>query len=164
MAIFMKVAGVDGESFIKGRESWIEVLSFQWMVGRNLSSIGSSVDLKTTGKGAARFEFQGIQITKTVDSASNPLFLAAARGDVIQPVILEFTGMGVQSTGPEVVRVRYRLGKVIIASIEQAGTGSDLRLLETLTLQFGSFVCEYANQAGTPVNVAGWDVALARAI
>ncbi|MBY0462861.1 MAG: type VI secretion system tube protein Hcp [Alphaproteobacteria bacterium] len=73
MAIYMKVDGIDGDVTAKGFEKMIEVYSFNFGVGRGISTkAGNSQDREATAP-----SFSEINITKALDKTS-PLFFTEA--------------------------------------------------------------------------------------
>ena len=69
--MFLKIAGIDGESTDKGHEGWIEVLSFSWGVHNTSPSA-------TGGGGGVSAE--DFTFTHKVDKATPNLMLACATG------------------------------------------------------------------------------------
>lgn len=69
MPIYMKYGKINGEATAKGHEKWIEVNSFQWGLGRGISSpVGGS-----TKREASAPSVSEITVSKVMDSTS-PLF------------------------------------------------------------------------------------------
>lgn len=87
MAIYMKFGTVDGDVTTKGYEKWIEVESFQWGVGRGISSaIGSGASRQ--GSHASVSE---ITVSKHLDPASPKLLRDALVGKLDTKVQIKFT-------------------------------------------------------------------------
>jgi type VI secretion system secreted protein Hcp len=69
MAIYMKFAGIDGQTTAKGHEKWIELNSLQFGVGRGISApTGSSANREASAPSVSE-----IVVTKLTD-ATSPLF------------------------------------------------------------------------------------------
>jgi type VI secretion system secreted protein Hcp len=73
MPIFMNYDGIPGDVTAKGHEQWIELSSFQWGVGRGITSATSSAaDREGTTPSVSE-----IVVTKVTDSSSPNLVRAA---------------------------------------------------------------------------------------
>ena len=73
--IFLKIAGVDGESQAKGHEKEIELFSFS-LGASNPSSVATG-----GGSGAGKVDISSLSIQKQVDLASSKLFLKCCNGN-----------------------------------------------------------------------------------
>jgi type VI secretion system secreted protein Hcp len=86
MPIYMKYGTITGDVTSKGHETWIKVDSFQWGVGRGISSSQGSAENRTAS-GASVSE---ITVTKALDPASLPLVQDLFNGDLSTTVQIDF--------------------------------------------------------------------------
>ena len=69
MPIYMKYDGIDGDVTAEGHEKWIELNSFQWGVGRGISSpTGASADRESSAPSISE-----ITVSKMQDAATTKL-------------------------------------------------------------------------------------------
>jgi type VI secretion system secreted protein Hcp len=73
MPIFMSYDGITGDVTTKGHEQWIEINSFQWGVGRGVTSATAS----EADREGATPSISEITVNKANDSASPNLFRAS---------------------------------------------------------------------------------------
>ena len=77
MPIYMKYEGIDGDTTADGHAKWIEVNSFQWGVGRGISSpTGGSMDRESSAPSVSE-----IVVTKAQDVATTKLLDEALQGE-----------------------------------------------------------------------------------
>jgi type VI secretion system secreted protein Hcp len=77
MPIYMKYEGIDGDTTADGHAKWIEVGSFQWGVGRGISSpTGGSMDRESSAPSVSE-----IVVTKAQDVATTKLLDEALQGE-----------------------------------------------------------------------------------
>ena len=69
---FLKIDGIEGEVAEQDHKGSIELLSFQWGVGRGAASGTQS---SGSGGGAGKVNFQDFHFTKKPDRASSQIFL-----------------------------------------------------------------------------------------
>ena len=92
MPIYMQYSGISGVAHnIASHQDWIEVDSFQWGVGRGISSpTGGSSDREGSSPSVSE-----IVVTKQTDVASANLFQACLQGTELQiPIIFTNPGSG----------------------------------------------------------------------
>jgi type VI secretion system secreted protein Hcp len=151
--MFMKIAGVDGESRDSKHGKEIDVLAWSWGVSNSGSAqIGG-------GAGAGKVNVQDLSFTKWVDAATPKLVLACCAGTHYDDATLVVRKAG----GTPVEYITLKLTEVLITSISTGGSGGEDRLTENVTLNFAKFNLDYVPQdakgaAGTAIP-AGWDVA-----
>ena len=133
---YLQIEGVKGESLTK--PGAIEVTSFQWGVGRGISSpTGGASDRKAGAPGV-----RSITITKAVDKAS-PLFTKCmAAGCHYQKALLYVRKAGERPQD----YLQYTLTDVTISSYH-VNSGGD-RPSESLTLNFAKIEMQYEKQKG----------------
>lgn len=129
MPIYMNYSGVSGESqSVASHEQWIEISSFQWGVGRGISSpTGGSSDREGSSPSVSQ-----IVITKATDAAS-PNLLQECLGGRRLRVSIVFT----KATTPNGPRHKLDLKDALIADIQPhpRRSGSD----EKLTITFSDY-------------------------
>lgn len=146
---------IKGESRdkVQGPLGDIDVLAWSW----GMSQSGSTH--MGGGGGAGKANFQDLSFTKYVDSASNALMTALAKGSHIKTcsLLVRKAGEGQQKY------IHITLHEVIVTSVSTGGSGGEDRLTENVTLNFGqvSFAYTPQDEKGT---VAGdktftWDIA-----
>ncbi len=151
---FLKISGIKGESTDDRHKDWIEVLSYNWGV----SQLASATKSSSGGGTIQRADFQDLSIVKLVDSSTPLLFLACAKGDHIDEVVLELCRAG----GDKLKYMEYKLSNVIISSVNVGGGGGG-EPTESVTFNYGKIIVNYTKQArkggGAAGNVeAGWDL------
>jgi type VI secretion system secreted protein Hcp len=151
--MFLKIAGVDGESKDSKHSKDIDVLAWSWGMSNSGSAhVGG-------GAGSGKVNVQDLSITKWVDSASPKLVLACCNGTHYSDATLVVRKAG----GNPVEYVKIKLQEVLISSVSTGGSGGEDRLTENVVLNFGKFSMDYTPQddkgaAGTAIP-AGWDIA-----
>jgi type VI secretion system secreted protein Hcp len=152
--MFMKIAGVDGESKDSKHPKDIDVLAWSWGMSNSGSAhVGG-------GAGSGKVNVQDLSFTKWVDSASPKLMLACCTGTHYSDATLVVRKAG--GTNP-VEYIKIKMEEVLISSISTGGSGGEDRLTENVTLNFGKYNMDYVPQddkgaAGTAIP-AGWDIA-----
>src|SRR5579862_4550160 len=125
MPIFMKFGSIQGDITSKGHENWIALHSFQWGVGRGISSSQGSAENRTA-TGASVSE---IVVTKLLDPASNDLLQDMLKGMLKTEVQIDFTEVKDNN-----VFLSYKLTNTGISGWSTS-TGGD-RPTESLSLNF----------------------------
>jgi type VI secretion system secreted protein Hcp len=85
MPIYMNYNNIPGDVTAQGHENWIELHSFQWGVGRSISSPTSG----SAGREASAPSVSDIVVTKNTDVSSTKLLNEALQGKG-QPVEIDF--------------------------------------------------------------------------
>jgi type VI secretion system secreted protein Hcp len=158
MPIYLKYDTIKGDVTAAGHEQWIELNSFQWGVGRGISSpTGASADRESSAPSVSE-----ITCTKAQDVASTKLLSEAYQGEgkVVQ---LDFCKT---DKGNLEVYLTYTLTNCMISGYS-ASSGGD-RPQETLSLNFTKV--EYklitqtaAGETGEPDTIT-YDLALAHVV
>ncbi len=160
MPIYMNYDGlaVKGDVTAEGHEDWIELNSFQWGVGRGISSpTGASADRESSAPSVSE-----IVVTKATDSATPKLLNEAYQGEGVK-VEIDFckTDKGVLE-----VYMKYTLENTLISGYSVSSGGD--RPMESLSLNFTKV--EYKNiPTGESVDakepeVVIYDLALAKVV
>jgi len=123
---FLQIEGVNGSSV--ERPGWVEVTSFQWGVGRGISSpTGGMADRESSAPSVSE-----IVITKVIDKASPLLSKCAASGCHYGKAVLALRKAGGgQANQPF---AQYILTNVTISNVQMNGGGDNPT--ESLTLHF----------------------------
>ena len=122
----------------------IEVKSFQWGVGRGISSpTGGSADRESSAPSVSE-----IVITKTVDSTSPSFFKNAATAHTgIGTCTINFEkGSGPKTKGQEYLSIT--LTNVFVTKVSWSGSGGADNPTESLTLNFAKIEYKYYPQTG----------------
>lgn len=125
---FLKISTIPGESTDSEHQQWIEILSFDH--GLKQTSTGS---VSTGGaRTAGRVDHQDMIITKALDAASTPLFLACCRGDHIPEVTIQLH----RATGKKEKYYEIKMFDVLVSNVQPKG---EARSDETLPTEEVSF-------------------------
>ena len=158
MTIYMNDDGVTGDVTAGGHEKWIELNSFQWGVGRGISSpTGASADRESSAPSVSE-----IVVTKSTDLASPKLLNEAYQGEGVK-VEIDFckTDAGVLE-----VYMKYTLEDAMISGYSLSSGGD--RPTESLSLNFTKVEFKNtgmgaANDTGSPETVT-YDLAAAKVV
>src|SRR5450631_1446659 len=117
MAIFIKYGALAGEATATGYETWIELHSFQWGVGRGISAgVGGESKREATAPSVSE-----ITVTKTMDAAS-PLLLKEAIGGKAADVKIDLTQT--DASGKHIAFQKYLLTNTLVSGYS-ISTGGD---------------------------------------
>lgn len=138
MALFLKFASIDGDVETKGYEKWIEVHSFQWGVGRGISSpVGSSADREASAPSVSE-----VTVSKEMDKATNKILEDALGGAMNNEVQIAYA-----TTGKNEVKefLRYILTNTAISGYSVSSGGDKPQ--ESLSLNFTKIEIKYTSLA-----------------
>jgi len=160
MPIYMNYnnGAIPGDATAEGHEKWIECNSFQWGVGRGITSpTGGSADRESTAPSVSE-----IVLTKETDQSSPKLLNESLQGEG-QTVVIDFCKT---DKGKLEVYMTYTLTDTMISGFSVSSGGD--RPSESVSLNFTKI--EYkntgmgaANETGTPETVT-YDLALAKVV
>ena len=126
MPIFMNYDGIPGDVESTGHEKWIEISSFQFGVGRGITSAtASAADREATTPSVSE-----IVVTKVTDSASTGLFRASLFGEG-KKVTIDFARTNKDQTD---VYLTIELENTLVSGYS-ASSGGD-RPSESVSLNF----------------------------
>ncbi len=126
MPIYMQVDGIEGDVTAAGHEKWIEINSFQWGVGRGVTSpVGGTADREASAPSVSE-----IVVTKTSDSASANLIREALWGEG-KKVKIDFCKTDKDKFEPY---YQYELEATLISGYSVSSGGD--RPMESLSLNF----------------------------
>jgi type VI secretion system secreted protein Hcp len=156
MALYMKYEGIDGEVTQKDHDKWIEVHSFQFGVGRGISTpTGNAANREASAASVSE-----VTITKTMDKASPKIFTESATGTGGKKVEFHFVSTG----DPGTTFAVYKLSDTLISGYSISSGGD--RPTESISLNFTKVEFEMtphdaANADQTPIRVS-YDLATAK--
>ena len=134
MAIFLKYGDIKGETTQLTHKEWIEVNSFQFGVGRGISSgVGGGSKREATAPSVSE-----ITMTKTMD-ISSPLLLKDAVGGKAVTAKIELTQT--DNSGKHVSFQKYILTNALISGYSLSSGGD--RPSESLSINFTKIDSEY---------------------
>ena len=150
--MFLKLAGIDGESSDSLHAGEIDVLAWSWGASQSGTMHLSS------GGGAGKVSVQDLSVTKYVDSASHNLLMRCHKGDHIEEGILTVRKAG----GDPLEYVVITMKKILVSSVSTGGSGGEDRLTENVTLNFKEFEYAYTPQlpdgSGDAAKEFKWDI------
>ena len=155
--MFLKLAGIEGESSDAKHKGEIDVLAWSWGLseeaGRGNPQAGSPA-----GGGAGRVKIESISIQKLVDVASPLLLLFSAQGKHITDGTLTTRKAG-KGGGDFLL---FKMTDVIVTSVHVAVSKDTDQPAESITLNFGKFEFNYrpTNPDGSlgTAKSSGWDI------
>ena len=154
MPIYVKYAAIDGDVTAEGHDKWIEVNSFQWGVGRGISSpTGGSSDRESSAPSVSE-----IVVTKPTDISTVKVLDEALEGEGVD-VTIDFCKT---DKGNLSVYLSYTLTNTMISGYSMSSGGD--RPQESLSFNFTKIMCRdialgAKNEDGQPATV-GYDLAL----
>ena len=156
--IFMQYEGIDGEVAVRGHENEIQLNSFQFGIGRGISSPAGGA----SGREASAPSISEITVTKVMDKSSPKLFGEAVAG---QPHKVTIFFVNIVNDKPENY-VKFELENVLISGYSVSSGGD--RPTESLSLNFSKITFTYipideTGKPGTPESV-GYDLATAKKV
>ncbi len=161
MPIYMKYGTVKGDVTAdghKGSDGWVEVNSFQWGVGRGISSpTGGSADRESSAPSVSE-----ITVTKPMDVSSAPFLNEALQGEGVD-CQFDFckTDKGVLE-----VYATYMLTNTMISGYSTSSGGdrpSESLSLNFTKVEFKLIGMKATNEADSPYPVT-YDIALAKIV
>jgi type VI secretion system secreted protein Hcp len=158
MPIYVQYGALVGDVTATGHEKWIEVNSFQWGVGRGISSpTGGSSDRESSAPSVSE-----IVVTKPTDIATVKLLDEALEGEGVD-VTIDFCKT---DKGNLSVYLSYTLNNTMISGYSTSSGGD--RPQESLSFNFTKILCRdiglgAKNDDGQPATV-GYDVALGNVV
>ena len=158
MPIYVKYGAIDGDVTEQGHKKWIEVNSFQWGVGRGISSpTGGSEDRESSAPSISE-----IVVTKPTDVASVKLLDEALHGSGTD-VTIDFmkTDKGALS-----VYLEYTLTNVMVSGYSLSSGGD--RPQESLSFNFTKVLFKDVTLGADNKNIGsatvGYDLGLAKVL
>lgn len=125
-----------GDSQTKGHENWITIDTFQWGVGRAISTSGSGKDRDTSNP-----SFSEINISKTMDIASAQLMIEAAAGKSLTKATFHWVQTSSSSAADSQVYLEIILDKPILSSYSMSSGGE--RPNESISINYNAITMQY---------------------
>lgn len=152
--MFLKLAGIPGESRDSKHKDEIDIFSFSWGVAQEekASSAGA-------GGAAGKASFSDFNFMVPATKASPKLFLACASGQHLADATLTLRRAGENP----IEFLVYKLSDILVTSFqESASSGGDDRPTDSFSLNFAKIEIAYKEQdakggAGSETT-AGWDL------
>ncbi len=157
MAIYVNIPSIKGSATEKNHEGWLKVDSFQFGVGRAISSpVGGG-----TNREASQPSVSEITISKPMDNSSIELF-----GWSVAKFDAKTVKIDLVSAGRDDPFTQYELTNAVISGYSVSG-GAEGMPHETISFNFTKIQDKFTpvgadQKAGTPV-IKTYDIALAKA-
>lgn len=158
---YLRIDGITGESQVPAFKGQMQMTKFSFEID-NVTSIGS----QSSGAGAGKVKFNGLKITKEVDSASPLLFAmccSGAHGPTATLSLVKPTGTGKEPSG---AYVTYDMTTIFITDI--VTSLEDVIPTEVVTFVFGTLLYTYKTQSATgvltPSSSKGWNMIMNKAM
>jgi type VI secretion system secreted protein Hcp len=113
---FLKIDGIDGESFQKGHEKEIEVDSFSWGAGNAAAAATGG------GRAIGKVQFKAFNFGAISSKASPPMLLAVTTGRHIKFALLTGQRPSEEGTGQDFYKIK--LTDVLVSSYEGSAASS----------------------------------------
>jgi type VI secretion system secreted protein Hcp len=134
--IFLKLEGIKGEAQDDKHKDEIDVLAWSWGAAQ------SGTTHMGQGSGAGKVTVQDLSITKYIDKSSPTLFMHCANGKHITKGKLI-----VRKAGEKPLEyLTIDIDDVMVTHVSTGGSGSEDRLTENITLNFGTVHMKYTTQ------------------
>lgn len=134
--MFIKLDGIKGESTDKQYPGEIDVLAWSWGMSQ------SGTTHMGGGGGAGKASFQDLSFTKYIDSSTNALMTALAKGTHVKKAELLVRKAG----DGQLDYISIAMEEVIVTSVSTGGSGGEDRLTENVTLNFAKVNFGYKPQ------------------
>jgi type VI secretion system secreted protein Hcp len=133
--IFLKLAGIDGESVDAKHKGEIDVLAWSWGLSEEPPQTGG-------GGGVGKVKGKDLSIQKLVDLASPLLLSHSAEGKHISDGTL--TARNQSKGGVAQEFLLFKMANALVTSVNMAETSKDeIRPIETITLNFQKLEFDY---------------------
>lgn len=148
--MFLKLAGIEGESTDAKHKGEIDVLAWSWGLSNPVTVSG--------GAGAGRANIQDLSIAKAVDLASPLLVTYCATGKHISDGSLAIVKAG----GHGEDFLVFNMADIVVNSVSEGGSNGDNQLTENVSLAFSKWQFDYqptkADGTTGPVTSTGWNI------
>ena len=156
--ILLKIAGIDGETQLKGYAKQVELLSYSHGVSMQVTGDTSNQE-RTSGKP----NHQDFHLTKYLDATSPKLNQKCCEGANLGDAVITIAR---NDNGTIMELMKYTLKNTVISSVSVGGGGGD-KPVESLSINYSAIAWDYTSQkeAGGKLGTAAgtWDVALNQA-
>jgi type VI secretion system secreted protein Hcp len=152
--IFLKIAGIDGESQDSGHKNEIDISSWNWQV------LQESNMHQGSGGGSGKATVRDLNVVHNVDRSSPNLMKYCLTGKHIAEAKLTVRKAG----GSPLEYLKITMTDVVITNVQPAGASTDEVIREQVSLSFAKVKQEYTvqNQQGGSGGAvtAGFDIKL----
>lgn len=151
MPIFMKYDGIDGEATTTGFDKWIELNSFQFGIGRGISSAYGQSTRESSIASVSE-----ISVSKPTDGASTKLMVAALTGTLDKKVTISMVRTASGSVQPYMI---YELEGCGVSGYSVSSGGD--RPTESINLNFDKISFKYllvGDSLDSNPEVVGYDL------
>ena len=152
--IFLKIAGIDGESQDSAHKNEIEVSNWSWQV------LQESNMHQGSGGGSGKATVKDLNFVHNVDRSSPNLMKFCLTGKHIAEAKLTVRKAG----GSPLEYLKFTMTDVVITNVQPAGAASDEVIKEQVSMSFAKVKQEYTvqNQQGGSGGAvtAGYDIKL----
>ena len=164
LEMFLKLAGIAGESLDAKHKGEIDVLAWSW--GLSTPEVSSAAGAGA-GAGAGRVKIDNISIQKWVDIASPLLISSETTGKHITDGTLSTRkALTAGKAGGDFLL--FKMTDVIVTSVHVAASADTDRPTESITLSFAKFEFDYqptkADGSLGPAGSVGWDIVTAKQV
>jgi type VI secretion system secreted protein Hcp len=153
VAIYMKYGSIDGSTTTSGIESWIQLHSFQWGVGRGVSLPHGAEDTREGSEPS----ISEVVVTKRMEKSSIKLWQDAVGGDFSSKVTIRFT----TTTANKVESfLEYEFTNTGLSGYS-VSAGADDPPEESISLNFAKVTWKYGvadAKTGIKFSNASWDL------
>lgn len=148
--IFMKIATIKGSSTVKGYQDWIELESLQFAASRRVQTVIGNA----SNRSVSAPSFSEITVSKPLDKASNPLYLAAAAGKALPEIEIHICHAGETHQPVQ----KHRLKNVVISEHRQVahsgGLPHEMLSLNYVRSEVTYIGCDAAGNIQSPHTIA----------
>jgi type VI secretion system secreted protein Hcp len=134
--MFLKIAGIKGESKDKTHKEEIDVLAWSWALSQSGGFHAGA------GGGAGKVNVQDLSFTKWIDKSSPDLMMACCNGKHLADATLVIRKAGEKP----LEYLTITMTDVLITSCSTGGSGGEDRLTENLSLNFAKVKVVYKEQ------------------
>jgi type VI secretion system secreted protein Hcp len=160
LEMFLKLAGIAGESLDAKHKGEIDVLAWSWGL-----STPEAASAAGAGAGAGRVKIDNISIQKWVDIASPLLISSETTGKHITDGTLSTRKAGTAAGSDFLL---FKMTDVSVSSVQVASSSGADRPTESITLSFAKFEFDYqpikADGSLGPGGSVGWDIVTAKQV
>jgi type VI secretion system secreted protein Hcp len=130
---YLKIAGVDGESKVEGKEGQIQLSSFSWGATQQGSFSSGG------GGGAGKVDMQDFSFSTSISKATAKLFAYCTTGEHIGEAILTARKAGKEQK--DFLKVTF--SDLLVSSYQTGGSTGDAIPVESFSLNFTKVKFEY---------------------
>jgi type VI secretion system secreted protein Hcp len=134
---FLDLDGIDGEAQDDGHKAEIDILSWSWAASQ------SGTTHMGGGSGSGKAHFTDLACTKYVDKSTPVLLQHVSTGKHIAKGTLYVR----KAAGENPLEyIKLEMKDIIVTSVQSGGAGSEDRITENITLNFGEYKYIYTVQ------------------